>query len=740
MKPLVTTSAAVLELATGLAPDAISASGRLFRFDAPSAEFLISAEDSEATQRLIVFREHYSREDFVPDHLVESRRGVLSRMASFAERARTLPLTLPAGWHQYKQDNLVAFFAVHSGDSRSTRWITEVVPGDRADVIFWQATTSESKIDLAEFARSKPALPADLESDWRDASAAAVVHFSEANQPSATSVDIDLPALSPSSESAKSYQQWLGTVSHDQRAFLEAPTNRSIRLRGPAGSGKTLALTLKALREVLDAREAGRDIRVLIATHSWALATQIQNSIDAMGLGLINEVEVYPLLFLAQNVWPGYSEESAGFTLIGEDSFSGKQAQLDQIMELLGDFIDGDWITYRSKASDDLRARFDSISDDDRTALAWDLLIEFGSVIGAAAIFPGAGSDLKYFQLQRANWMLPLASRGDQELIFELYVRYMESLEARSLLTSDQVLSDFLSYLETHAWNRTRKKEGYDLVFVDEFHLFNPLERQVLHYMTRDVTSYPSIFMAVDPRQSPSEAFIGIAADETWSSNANIDDGLGQVENFELTTVHRFSPQILEFIKHIHHQFPTFDLGGDWDIDFTAVESGQADGPAPRLIFSGSRSAEEVDIHQTVHKLYGNGRLALAVVDTRQWSRFSALAARIGQSAKYHVSTVVGRSDVEGLGYRKKGLVVGPAEYLAGLQFETVLVAGIPDLQASVMTANEKTRLLSLLYLAVSRAEREVRVFVNEDDGGVAEVLNRAVAEGLMSKERGSLV
>jgi hypothetical protein len=100
------------------------------------------------------------------------------------------------------------------------------------------------------------------------------------------------------------------------------------------------------------------------------------------------------------------------------------------------------------------------------------------------------------------------------------------------------------------------------------------------------------------------------------------------------------------------------------------------------------------------------------------------------------VSIISGRTDVEGLGYRGHGLVVGPAEYLAGLQFETVLVAGVPDLDTAV--SNEKTRMLSLLYLALSRAEREIRVFVNEDDGGAAEVLLRAVAKGRMESELGS--
>lgn len=166
----------------------------------------------------------------------------------------------------------------------------------------------------------------------------------------------------------------------------------------------------------------------------------------------------------------------------------------------------------------------------------------------------------------------------------------------------------------------------------------------------------------------------------------------------------------------------------------------QNPGPVPLLSVAASRPGEENDIVKAVHQLYPTARLALAIVDSRQWGRYTDLASRIGNSAKFHVSTISGRSDIDGIGYRRRGLVVGPAEYLAGLQFDAVLVAGIPDMQMTRMTPNERTRVLSLLYLALSRAQREVRVFVNEDDGGVTDVLARAVANGVMLKERGSLV
>jgi hypothetical protein len=740
MKPLITTVNAVSELATGLSPDAVSASEVLFEFSAPEVDFLLAANDDERVQRIVMIREDYVRDPYVPEHLIGIRRDVLSRMASFAERAKTSgPLSLPRQWHQYKYNNYIAFRVTPKYDVYESRWIAEVSPSDRADIVFWKTTTSNSRSTLEQFELSNRPRVSKLESGWAQAVAAAGEYFAQArSKPS--DVEMRLPALEQSTTKGWTYQQWLDAIGNDQRAFIEASTDESIRLRGPAGSGKTLALTLKAVREVLKIREAGGDVRVLIVTHSWALAAQISDSIDSMGLGLLDEIDIFPLLEIAKTVSPQYVQDSSGFTLIGEDSFSGKQAQLDEILEVLDDFITGDWITFKGLVSQNLRSRFDSAEEDERFALVWDLLIEFGSVIGAAGIFPGAGSDLRYFQLPRAPWMLPLGAREDMRVVFELYSRYMASLDARLLVTSDQVLADFLSHLETHAWNRARRSQGYDLVFVDEFHLFSPLERQVLHYLTRDTSSYPRVFMAVDPRQSPSEAFIGLAAYETRSSSwAAGDDGLGDVANFELVTVHRFTPQILNLIKHVHLEFPTLDLGHDWDIDFTRVESARADGPRPRLISAASRAAEETDIFRGVQDLYQSGRLALAVVDIRQWQRFSDLASRIGHSGKFHVSTISGRSDIEGLGYRHRGLVVGPSEYLAGLQFDSVLVAGLPDLNAAP-TANERTRLLSLLYLALSRAQREVRVYVNEDDGGGPEVLLRAVVHNHMEQQKGSLV
>lgn len=737
MNPLITSASALREMASGLATSAIESTPRLFFVRYASSDVLLTTEDDAESPTIVIWREDFTRDPFVPNHLVESRREVLSRMASFAERAQLTPISLPRAWHQFKRSNLVSFFAVPRGDALATRWIAEHVSGNGGATVFWRATTAKNKTELEDFEAEALRLPGSIFDD--QANALQELEARKSSQRDEADAEVYLPHRPVQDIRDHTFEGWLASASPDQLSFVNASTDRSIRLRGPAGSGKTLALTLKAVREVLNARSVGDQTRVLVVTHSWPLATQISNNIDMLGLGKLPEIETFPLLEIAEALAPRSVPDGDLYTVVGDDSFSGKQAQLDELLEILTDFVTTDWVTYRAGASASLRTRLDSSEPEQQLAMAWDLLIEFGSVIGAAGIFPGAGAEARYSQMPRSSWMLPLVGPGDHRVIFRIYERYMRSLEERHLVTTDQVLADFLGYLVSHAWNRGRKTLGYDLVFVDEFHLFSPLERQAIHYLTRDVSHYPRIFMALDPRQSPSEVYIGAASDDTQSGVVGVsDEDLGDVRNLELSSVHRFTPQILDLVKHIHHEFPTLSLGDDWAIDFSTVTSTKSDGAVPLLTHSGTQNAEENDIVRAIHDSYQNGRLALAIVDTKLWPRYSQLASTLAASGKFHVSVISARADIEDVGYRKKGIVVGAAEHLAGLQFETVLVAGLPSMHEG-SPPYEQRRLLSLLYLAVSRAESEVRLFANDDNGGVAEVLRRAVEKGHLRQVRGSL-
>jgi hypothetical protein len=61
-------------------------------------------------------------------------------------------------------------------------------------------------------------------------------------------------------------------ANRQQRGFIDLPLDRPLRLRGGAGTGKTVTLALKALKLLKEAQEGEAACRVLFLTHSWALA------------------------------------------------------------------------------------------------------------------------------------------------------------------------------------------------------------------------------------------------------------------------------------------------------------------------------------------------------------------------------------------------------------------------------------------------------------------------------------
>ena len=674
----------------------------------------------------------------LPEVLRADRELAFQRMLSFIQRSSMYPVTLPRGWRQYKHDNLLAFFALPEARGTSDRWIAEVNTSGNGDVVFWAITDSGDKELLAEYQPDRRLYTAarDFWLTNRVQGLAALAG------PTAQSlgVDVTLDSAAPQLRSmtkAQTYSEWLPRLTSCQKEFVEAPTDRSIRLRGPAGSGKTLTMCLKAVREVSAARLAGTSLRVLFVTHSWSLAGEVDQLLTLLSeQGRLDEIDVLPLVSVAQETLPSGMVPD-DLSLIGDDSLTGKMTQLAELEEIVAEFRNGDWVTYEHLCSENFRTRMNSAEVATSRGLAWDCLIEFGCVLGADGIFPGVNAEKRYLRLPRAPWMMPLESTGDKRAVYAMYVKYYEALQERHLLTSDQLLNDFLNYLEGFTWNHRRRTEGYDLIFVDEFHLFNTLERQSLRYLSREVTSYPRIFMAMDPRQSPWDVFFTGVDPQGTADYISDEEELDPIRTVDIPTVHRSSPQVLDLIKHIHLEYANLSLDEDWDYSISAVESLATPGPKPSLFVTDTFAAEEIAIYEAVAATYGQAhsgtQLAFALVDEEAYRRYVPLIENLGKSGKYRVIEITSRDDIGVLRYHRKGIVVGPAEYLAGLQFDVVLIAGLPEMASNAPNQGVRRRgALSLLYLAVSRASREVRLFANDDHGGVPEVLSRASNEGVL--------
>jgi hypothetical protein len=713
--------------------------GLLAADDSHGNRHLVAKDDSVESSFVALLATDGRYFDGVP---VGAYRSVLERMHRFALEAQSPPLRLPPGWNAYHADNRVAFFATRR-DWGSWRWVAELGAAPLV-VCFWQITSTEEPVDLDTFTPTRERL-ARLLSERDQALSGTIERLAGITPAAATAslqATVDLEEAGFGAVVGHlTESQWRPKLTSQQAEFVDADSSAAIKLRGPAGSGKTLALELKLLREAHASQNSGRPLRALFTTHSWAMAEQVDSALSRLNEGAdLSLVDVYPLISIAQTYLPS-ERGGLGFELLGEDSLSGKQLQIEHLNAILDRFLEGDWLTFERRVSAEVARRVVAPRDTpERNAFVWDLLIEFGSVLSAQGILPGVNAERRYLEIQRAPWMMPLPDRGDRLLVLRIYSDYVDSLREERFLTSDQLINDFLNYLETFTWNIRREDDGYDLIFVDELHLFTEQERLVLHYLTRRPDEYPRMFMALDPRQSPAEIYMSVDPKSITRTDTGLADALlGSVRSVELSTVHRFTPAILDLIRHINQMYPALDLGEDWELDLTEVSSSRTGGDRPSLVEHSDRGTEVQAVLARAAELATDGspsaRVAVIAVDPLQLEAYiAAVGTEVGEGS---VTVIRSRDDVDRLRYSRRTVVLGAAEFLGGLQFSHVLVVGLPSRQAS--TANQGhslRRLLSLLYLAVSRATDHVEIHVNDEAGGIPEILESAVSADLLELAR----
>ena len=703
------------------------------RVDSDGRVFLIHASDGEDTPRIV-----FAQGDCLA--LLPTRGNAIATALARANKVALLasapPIRLSPAWSEYHHANLIAFFAV-TRDMGNLRWLAQLQPAGSDDVFYCRLTQPSEPVTLQGF-KPQMAEYRNAVRGWVSALDQSRKRFARQAKASVVQVvaTVDLEAATFGAVVGhRTYSSWLPHLTDQQVAFLERNADVSTKVRGPAGSGKTLLLELKALHDTYAAPRLSPP-RVLFVTHSWPMAEQVDAGLRSLHdqVAAIDNILVLPLLSIAQDLLPA-ERQGRGFELLGDDNLSGKALQLNAIGRILGDVVASSWLAFEDRCSPGFAERVTApAGSTERAALEWDLMHEFACVLSASGILPGVNAARRYLPLHRMPWMMPLSTDADKLFVLQVYGSLVAELRGRGLLTSDQLINDFLNYLETFAWNLRRAEAGFDLIYVDELHLFNEQERQTLNFLSRDPDVYPVMFMALDPRQSPAEVYFpGASSEISDGGSGEADAGLGAVEALELTVVHRFSPEILELVRHINNAYPAFELGDDWSLDGDRLRTSAArTDELPTVAAHKDRRDECLAVaRDAAARLASRGpdeRVAIVLLDTLAIERYTDLVIKGGAAL-----VLRGRDDVEALQYSKRAVVVSPAEYVAGLQFASVIVAGLPRWsQRRANLGHDRRRLLSLLYLAVSRATSSVSIHVNGEDGGIPEVLETAIASGIV--------
>jgi hypothetical protein len=657
----------------------------------------------------------------VPD---TERRSVFDRCARIAMRAFDDAVTLNPRWMPFHEGNRVSIFAYPMGAHREQRLIAEVNPQGSQDVYIFDFGDDPTFRDLGS---CRP----DYET-YLNASEAIRTVISGHKRKGLGKVDgqfelADIEA-NPITKGF-TYTEWYPKqLSKDQLRFVDYPLTGPIRLKGAAGTGKTLAMILKALKAKYDADESDVITKILFLTHSWAMAEYVDRLIERMDINKESpsQIDVFPLLYVANK--RDYS--AIGREPLGVDSEEGKKLALREISLVLDEFISGDWIAYKSGCGAEFVRQIEATQGSrERRLFCWDLLIEFGCVLAAQGMLTHTADRERYLRFKRMRWMMPLAGPAEREVVFSLWCGFMRHLKDKKWIASDQIVSDYLNDLSTYYWQAARVNEGYDVIFVDEMHLFNSQERLIFHNLLANSEASPVVIMALDPTQSPRETFTMVTeGSDTPLAGIYERARLPNPKKIDLVDVFRYTPEISA--RSVHEVAPALDLSEDWSMPESTSSNPPGAVPSFKVL------PNKTDIYKEAMRLAlelgkearkRKGRVAILCMDSERLDEYVRAASA---QHKNEIIVILSRDDTERLRYAVQRFVLSAPEYVAGLQFDTVIIVDanadqVPDGQHR---AYKLRRFLSELYLGLSRAEHRLVILASKDQGGLTKVLDGALA------------
>jgi hypothetical protein len=244
--------------------------------------------------------------------------------------------------------------------------------------------------------------------------------------------------------------------------------------------------------------------------------------------------------------------------------------------------------------------------------------------------------------------------------------------------------------------------------------------------------------MALDPKQSPRETFTEVADDETEKKSSGIYERarLPNPEKIDFKDVHRYTPEIGRVVQSILNAVPALDLSEDWNLPVGVVST--TSGTVPRfMVVQNKREMFRVAMDQAIvlsrEARKHSGRVAVLCLDSENFSEY--MHAAEGQYRNEAI-IIASRDDTEKLRYAGRRFVFSTPEYVAGLQFHTVILVDANDAQVpeGQHRSYQLRRFLSELYLGLSRAERSVLVLASKEEGGLTKTLAQAVALGLITE------
>lgn len=663
-----------------------------------------------------------------------SRAATLERIITAGRFVFTDSVSIPTGWRKHHEGSIFSIQAVPRSFGWKPRLHFETRPRGNKDLYVFAKL--EETVDFSGIDRHLDIY------DEAKAGLADAVLTPCLEQPDETRAGITLSQRLPQGfvQGATLDQWYQSKLTEDQRSFVDKRHDGPVRLRGAAGTGKTLSLVIKFLRDAITAEGGSKPVKFGFLTHSFAsvdLVNSIGESLDTSGLfyapGKRVKLEVRTLYDLAHKNLNFELDQLIPLSLDGRE---GRRLQAELIKAVLKEIVASKIANAQFEGiSQDIKERYHATVAGSDQRLVAEIMNEFASVLDAEGIRAGEEKGERYAKgvTQRPAWLMALPQEIDRRFILDVHRRYRKHLGEMSTLSVDQMIGDFNSFLDSNRWDRIRDRDGYDVLFVDELHLFTSIERQTLHKLIKRSTDgdgilkRPPIFMAYDLKQSPRDTFADYG--EEGQNLFSASTGLQGSELVKLDRVFRYTPQIADFLADLDATFPAIDIPGEWDAYSGKAEL--ASGDVPQLTVF----AKEVDLFSAVfteaqkiaRSIDGGGRrVAVLCASEEQFDTY--LRAASGQFVGRHLP-ITSREPSSELRHAGKRFVFSMPEYVAGLQFDTVFLIHVDASEAPVDSGDGiRRRFISNIYLGSSRAEKSLRISACLTRGGKSDILDMALA------------
>lgn len=524
---------------------------------------------------------------------------------------------------------------------------------------------------------------------------------------------------------------WTKNLTESQKKFVFSESFGPDILKGAAGTGKTLSLILRSVVQLKNAKKTDNQLRAIFITHSIATKNNIENLIASNGgdefinSGKLQSIEVTTLQEWCIN---NLGNRISATEYLDSDALESKQLQLLYINEALEDFFIKDYAGSLNFISPKLKKFF---GNNDPWGISILLQEEISTYIKGRA-----GDDLKtYMSLPRTKNIIPIENDDDFKTIFSIYNKYQEKLIALNLFDSDDITLSALKETSTPIWKRRRMTAGFDIMYIDETHLFNINELSLFHNLLKPNSNH--IVFTMDRSQATGDTTI-TKEDVAKELDANLANEHG------LSAVFRSSEHIINLASCVLASGATL---------FQELENPLAESMTGHTsLIEDKCCVPYIITKQNASEVY---RASFSFVDhiaqELDISKSDVLIVPCTDQVFKELKNFAESNDEEYISIERRGdnlaveaaatnnlYVIGGMDYIGGLEFSVVVIVGADSdkfPEQSTYTGESLHFInyssFNKLYVAITRAKYQI-VFIAEKTQKISPLLETAVTEGLL--------